>query len=218
MNILVVTGAGTEIGKTYVACRLIEALRAKGRAVDALKPVVSGFDDARPEGSDPALLLRALGREVTPAELSWVSPWRFKAPLAANMAARAEKRALSYEEIVTLCGSRSGDPLIIEGAGGLMAPLDDHHTFLDLIQSLNARCVLVTGSYLGAISHTLTALAALSMRGRAPACVLVNESVDGVDLDETLATLNVLASDIRFFGVRRDSGISEPALAAINEA
>lgn len=217
MSVLFVTGSGTEIGKTYVACRLIEALRAHGKAVDALKPIVSGYDDGRPEGSDPALLLRALGRELTPAELAWISPWRFKAPLAANLAARAEKRALVFDEIVALCGSRQGDPLVVEGAGGLMAPLDDRHTFLDLIQTMRAPSVLVTGSYLGAISHTLTALAAMAARDLKPACVIVSESEEGVDLESSLETMRTLAPGIVFSAVRRGGEPGEDALAAINQ-
>ncbi|MGE4220566.1 MAG: ATP-dependent dethiobiotin synthetase BioD, partial [Alphaproteobacteria bacterium] len=65
MSAVFVTGTGTDIGKTFVAAGLIRHLRAQGSAPDALKPVVSGFDPALPAGSDPAVLLEALGRPVS---------------------------------------------------------------------------------------------------------------------------------------------------------
>ena len=62
MSAYFVTATGTDIGKTFVTAGLIRYLRAAGRPVDALKPVVSGFDPSVVETSDPAVLLRALGR------------------------------------------------------------------------------------------------------------------------------------------------------------
>ncbi len=95
---LCIAGTGTDIGKTEIACALIRALRAEGLGVDALKPVVSGFDAMA--GSDPARLIEALGRAPSQAELARVAPWRFAAPLAANMAARAEGRAIDYGAVL----------------------------------------------------------------------------------------------------------------------
>lgn len=206
MSALVVTGSGTEIGKTFVACALIRALRAQGRAADALKPVVTGFDDRAPEGSDPALLLDALGEAVTAETLARVSPWRFAAPLAANLAAEAEGRTLAFQDIADLCRARIAQTsglLVIEGAGGVMAPTDAAATFLDLIAALAAPALLVTGSYLGSISHTLTALATLE-GASAVAGVVVNESTDSsVDFEATVKTLAGLRPDVAFIPVRR---------------
>ncbi|MBV9509585.1 MAG: AAA family ATPase, partial [Caulobacteraceae bacterium] len=74
MPALFVAGAGTDVGKTFVACGLIRALRARGAAVDALKPVVSGFDPADWAASDPGCLLRALDRAPTLEALETLSP------------------------------------------------------------------------------------------------------------------------------------------------
>ena len=82
MSAVFITGTGTGVGKTFVAAGLIGYFRRLGQPVAALKPLVSGFDPAAPSGSDPAILLDALGREVNLEELQRVSPWRFRAPLS----------------------------------------------------------------------------------------------------------------------------------------
>ncbi|MFZ3360640.1 MAG: AAA family ATPase, partial [Xanthobacteraceae bacterium] len=79
MSAIFITATGTDVGKTYVAASLIGHLRQIGRVVDAIKPVVSGFDPAQAAASDPGLLLDALGLPVTPAEIDRISPWRFSA-------------------------------------------------------------------------------------------------------------------------------------------
>ena len=93
MSAYFVSATGTDIGKTFVARGLIRALRARGRNVAALKPVVSGFEPSEAAGSDSGLLLAALGRPVTLDAISEISPWRFAAPLAPDMAAAREGRA-----------------------------------------------------------------------------------------------------------------------------
>src|SRR5262249_56521435 len=82
MTAVSVTATGTDIGKTFVTRGLIGHFIACDRQVDALKPVVSGFDEREAEGSDPGLLLAALGRDTTPKEIARVAPWRFAAPLS----------------------------------------------------------------------------------------------------------------------------------------
>ncbi|HEY3696679.1 dethiobiotin synthase [Phenylobacterium sp.] len=193
MPALFVTGTGTDVGKTYVCAALLRALAARGHAVDALKPVVSGFDPAALEDSDPAVLLRALGRPVTPQALAALSPWRFAAPLSPPLAARREGRALSATEVIGLCRERAGAAhdrlLLVEGAGGVMSPLDETATMLDLAAALQAPALLVAGSYLGTISHTLTAAAALRGAGVDLAAVAVSESLDAPPLGETVEAL-----------------------------
>jgi len=78
MTTIFVTSSGTGIGKTFVTLRLIAELKASGKRVQALKPVASGFDAARPGDGDTGALLRALELEPTAASLDAVSPWRFR--------------------------------------------------------------------------------------------------------------------------------------------
>ena len=82
MRQLFVTGAHTDVGKTYVACAMLRAARAKGLSVAALKPAVSGIDEADWAQSDPGRLLAAMGRPLTLAELDAIAPLRFTAPLS----------------------------------------------------------------------------------------------------------------------------------------
>ena len=77
MTAFFITATGTDIGKTFVASGLIRQWRAAGQQVDALKPVATGFDPASAAASDAGVLLAALGRPVTPAEIDRISPWRF---------------------------------------------------------------------------------------------------------------------------------------------
>lgn len=192
MTTLFITSSGTGIGKTFVTLKLIAELKAAGRRVRALKPVASGFDAAHAEDSDTGELLRALELEPTAANLDAASPWRFAAPLSPNMAAARERRTIPFAALVAHCrtADRSGNVTLIEGIGGVMVPLDDEHTVLDLIAALEVPALLVVGSYLGTLSHSLTAVAALRTRGVSIAGIVVSESEEQpVPASETAATL-----------------------------
>ena len=190
MSTLFVTATGTEIGKTLVAAALCRELRAEGRPVRALKPVLSGYDPAALAGSDPGVLLASLGEAVTEESVAEITPWRFAAPLSPDMAAAREGRRLDLAEIVAFCRAASGDPLLVEGIGGAMVPLDDAHTVLDWIAALEAPALVVAGSYLGTISHTLTTLAAMRGRGVTVAGLVISESPESpVPPAETAATI-----------------------------
>lgn len=199
MSGLFVAGAHTDVGKTHVACALIEAARASSRPVAALKPVVSGFDAAEWSASDPGRLLAALGVAPTPEALDAISPWRFAAPLAPPMAARREGRSIALAAIVDVCrrglAGADGRLTLVEGVGGLMSPLADDATGLELMTALGLPVILVGGSYLGAISHTLTALEVARGAGLDVRAVVISESgePDAPDLAET-------AEDVRRFG------------------
>jgi dethiobiotin synthetase len=187
MPALFVAGTGTDVGKTYVTAALLRALAGTGRA---LKPVVSGYDEAAPAGSDPALLLEAMGLAVTRDALDRISPWRFAAPLAPNQAAKLEGRSLDAEEIIAFCraGMAAGREALtlIESAGGIMSPLDDALTMLDLAQAVAAPVLLVAGSYLGTISHTLTAVEVIMGARLNLHAIVVNESEQGPSLQDAV--------------------------------
>ena len=191
MSTLFVTATGTEIGKTLVAAALCHQLRDAGRPVRALKPVLSGYDPATLPGSDPDVLLASLGEAATEEAVAKITPWRFSAPLSPDMAAAREGRRLDLGEIVAFCRAAGGDPLLIEGIGGAMVPLNERHTVLDWIAELGAPALVVAGSYLGTISHTLTTLTAIRARGAPIAGLVISESPESpVPLAETAETIN----------------------------
>jgi len=213
MTTLFVTGSGTGVGKTFVATRLVAELRAARRSVRALKPVVSGFCTADPDSSDSGALLRALELPRTRANLDAVSPWRFAAPVSPDMAAAGEGRTIPFPALLDFCGAPSAaDVTLIEGIGGVMVPLDAEHTVLDWIAALRAPVVLVVGSYLGTLSHTLTAATVLRERGCTLAAVVVSESPEQpVPLEDTAEVIARFVRDA-VIGVLPRNAPAAPAL------
>lgn len=193
---LFITASGTGIGKSFVTAALCHQLRDAGRPVRALKPVVSGLEEAPLEESDPGVLLRAMGREVTPGAVAAISPWQFKAPLSPDMAARMEGRELDMREIARWCKAQAGEgTTLVEGVGGCMVPLNHQHTVLDWMRELDWPVIVVGGSYLGSMSHTLTACHAVRVAGLAIKAVVLSETrpdapVSTVCLQETALSLS----------------------------
>ena len=184
-----ITSTGTGIGKSFITAALARQARAMGKTIAAYKPVISGFDPADVESSDTGLILESLGLPATPANIEHISPWRYAAPLAPSMAARMENRPVDFEALVghgkkAMQGTE--DVVLIEGVGGVMVPLDDRHTVLDWMEALGAPALLVTGTYLGSISHTLTAIETLRQKNVPLHAVILNESESAsVTLAET---------------------------------
>jgi dethiobiotin synthetase len=107
------------------------------------------------------------------------------------MAAEREQRSIPFPPLVDFCAERSNvDVTLIEGIGGIMVPLNSTQTVLDWIEALNVPVLLVVGSYLGTLSHTLTAIGMLRARGQNLVGVIVNESAEQpVNLAETASTI-----------------------------
>ena len=186
---LFITAAGTDIGKTFVAERLIRECIERGVSCSALKPVVTGFDGS--PDCDPARLLAALQIPETEETLNACSPWRFAAPLSPNHAAEREGRQISLTEVIDFCRQPADARLrLIEGIGGVMVPLNERNTVLEWIAALGAPVLLVVGSYLGAISHALTAYEALRSHGVSVHGIVVSQSPEEpVPLEETRTTI-----------------------------
>jgi dethiobiotin synthetase len=216
-----VTATGTDIGKTFVTAGLIRHWRTAGRPVDAIKPVVSGFDPAQAAASDPGVLLAALGRPLNEDTVEQISPWRFKAPLAPDMAAAREGKSIDFDALVDhsrrAC-ARARGPLLIEGVGGVMVPLDARRTVLDWIAALRLPVLLVAGSYLGSISHTLTCLDVLARRDLAVRAVVISETPSSpVPLAESVAAIARFAKATLVIGIPRlpAGAFAHPAFAEI---
>ncbi len=210
MRQLFVTGAHTDVGKTYVACAMLRAARARGLSVAALKPAVSGIDEADWAQSDPGRLLAAMGRPLTLAELDAIAPLRFTAPLSPPMAARLEEVDLRISTLTDFCraglAASAADLMLVEGAGGVMSPMAEDGTGLDLMVSLGLPSVVVGGSYLGAISHTLTAIETLRARGLPIAAVVISQSgePDAPDFAQTVDSVAAFAGEVKIIAAARD--------------
>lgn len=188
-----ITSTGTGIGKSFITAALARQARALSQSVMAYKPIISGFSDADVANSDTGLLLSSLGLSFTPENIARVSPWRYAAPLAPSMAARMENNPLDFREVVShslRVAQQSDDVVLIEGVGGIMVPLNERRTVLDWAEAAGIPALLVVGTYLGSISHTLTGLAVLRQRHVPIAAVIVNESANSsVGFDDTVAEL-----------------------------
>ena len=132
INGLFITGTDTEVGKTFVTSLIARASREKGANVGVYKPVASGCmlrgDDLFSE--DAEQLWIAAGR---PKTLGDVTPQRFAAPLAPNIAAKAEGKRIDAELLRSgLEAWRDSDVVLVEGVGGLMSPISDDDLVRDL--------------------------------------------------------------------------------------
>lgn len=219
MKTLFVAGAGTDVGKTFVTAALARALIAAGATVAVFKPVASGYDPAHPEESDAGRLLAALGREITPDAIHEVCPLRFAEPLSPPAAARREGVTLRLGDLIAGCRSRIAaadtDVLLIEGVGGLMSPLTDTATGLDLMLALKLPAILVGGTYLGGISHLLTAAEVLTARGLTMAAVVASESPPPApDFAETVEDMRRFLEPAPLFAADRSGRWRATDLAA----
>jgi len=192
-----ITATGTDIGKSFITAALIRSARRLGHSVAAFKPLVSGFDPNDWANSDPGVLLAAQGRPST--DLDRIAPFRFAAPLSPDMAASREGRSVDVAGLIQFSRQALQGPeeiVLIEGVGGVMVPLDATQTVLDWIKALEIPSLLVAGSYLGTISHTLTALRVMAAAGCPVRAVIISESVESpVHPEETAETIRRFAPD-----------------------
>ena len=210
---LFVTGTDTDVGKTYVTCRLAENLRAAGRTVGVYKPACSGAEPP-PEGTphgepvwgDVEALRTAAG--LTGADDDRICPQRFRAPLAPPVAAAREGRAVDAALLSAGAKAWFGrcDALLVEGAGGLLCPLalssgGTGVSVLDVAADLGFPLLIVARAGLGTVNHTLLTLAAARSRGVPVAGVLLNERARPDPEAATNAALIERFGGVRVFGV-----------------
>jgi dethiobiotin synthetase len=190
-KIYFIAAIGTDIGKTFLVENLCKNLRQEKKKVRVIKPVVSGFRDA--DESDSGKILAALELPINKKNLDEISPWRFENPVSPNFAAKMENKKIDFSEVKKFCqkkiseAKKSREFLFIESAGGVMTPITDEKNFLDLASELKIPLLLLTANYLGSISHTLCAVAALKAKKIIIEKIIVNEN----------------------FTAEKDSGISE---------
>jgi len=220
MTAFFVTGSGTDIGKTLVTAALLRHLNTTGKKARAVKPVLSGFEAGNIGESDSALLLAARGQDPSLQNIEAISPWKYKAALAPNMAAQREGAEVDIEAVVKFCSDeieKEDGILFIEGVGGVMAPLTDTFTVLDWIEALMIPPILVTGSYLGAISHALTSLRTIQARGMEVPVVVISESEGSeVPLGETLESVAHLAGNVRCIALPRAADAQAAAITELS--
>jgi dethiobiotin synthetase len=144
-NRIFITGIGTGVGKTLTAACVTEALGA-----DYWKPVQTGLE----EGTDTQTVRQLLSNTVS---VCHKEVYCLREPASPHLAARLEQVRIEQEPILRQAEilQPAGRWLVIEGAGGLMVPLNEDVFTLDLIASLQAKVIIVAQNYLGSINHSL---------------------------------------------------------------
>ena len=196
---LFITGTDTDVGKTYVTCRLAERLRAAGRTVGVYKPTCSGAETFHGDSVWADVEALRSAAELRTADDDLICPQRFGAPLAPPVAAAREGRTVDAALLTAGARAWAGrcDVLLVEGAGGLLCPLAEGVTVADVAADLGYPLLIVARAGLGTVNHTLLTLEVAASRGLAVAGVVLN----AVDRPEPEAATNAALIE-RFGGAR----------------
>jgi dethiobiotin synthetase len=181
------TGTDTGVGKTLIAGALAKALSDAGRRVGVMKPLESG---CRREGGqlipEDALFLKKMSGSTD--DLSLICPYAFARPLAPGIAAQKEGIAIDLDRIAEAFNRIASrcDLVLVEGAGGLMVPVDEQHLTADLIRLLGLPLIIIARAALGTINHTLLTVKQAHAEGLDARGIILNTT--GQEPDEAEET------------------------------
>lgn len=142
MRPIFITAIGTDCGKT-----LVSAIITKALAADYWKPIQAGYESE----TDSEFVRRMIHGTTS---IIFPEVYKLKLPASPHIAARQENIVISLDKITNHLPVTQS-PLIIEGAGGMMVPLNEDEFVIDLIEKFHARVILVSRNYLGSINHSL---------------------------------------------------------------
>src|SRR6185295_18054829 len=167
-----VTATDTGVGKTEVACALLSLMADANLHPAAFKPYESGCDDLAAPAD--ALALKAAAR--TDDDLALICPHRFRLPLAPGVAARRLRQDPPFSVTLELFRAFDRRALVVEGAGGLLVPIDRRRDVIDLVAALRLPVILVARAGLGTLNHTGLSLQALAARKLKVRAVVLSRS------------------------------------------
>ncbi len=186
-----ITGTDTDVGKTYVTCKLISDYVAQGYNVVGMKPVAAGGDFVDGKWlNDDVLKLEAASNVKAPREL--INPYSFKEAIAPHIAAERAGVEIKTEVIKQAFDAltKLADIVIVEGAGGFLVPLNDKENVADLAAVLNIPIILVVGMKLGCINHSLLTVEAIKARKLILHGWIANQIASNMAFcDENIATI-----------------------------
>ena len=181
MSGLFITGTDTGVGKTTIAAGIAMAMKKKGLNLGVMKPHQSGLD------SDADILMAAA--EVDD-DKSLVVPYSFKEPVAPTFAARLEGVSIDLDLIRAAYAKLAlrHEPMIVEGAGGIMVPLIENkkesYLFSDLAAELKLKTIIVARPGLGTVNHTLLTIDHARKKGLHVTCIIINGYPENPGLSE----------------------------------
>ena len=162
-----IIGTDTDCGKTYVTCELLKYFKKQSANVIGLKPLASGCGlENNSLISDDARKLQLINGSAS-NDMS-ITPWRFQAAIAPHIAAKAAGVHVSASDIVKFCSDPRWNQynyVLIEGAGGLLVPLNESETWVDVLLQSQIPVILVVGMRLGCLNHALLTASVLKSNG-----------------------------------------------------
>ncbi|HTD11901.1 MAG TPA: dethiobiotin synthase [Steroidobacteraceae bacterium] len=198
-----ITGTDTEVGKTVVACALTRGFKALGLRVAVMKPVAAGsVRTASGLRNADALALAAASN--VPSTYEQVNPYCFEPPVSPHIAAK--DAGINVDADIIRRGfialGQSADWVVVEGAGGWLAPISERQTMADLAWALGVPALMVVGVKLGCLNHAQLTRLAIEARGVSFAGWIANHAqAPMARVEENLAALERL--------------LGEPALAHV---
>ena len=193
MKQIFISGTDTNCGKTYVTCKILEWLLDQNRTITGIKPIASVcvLDKNGQSFNSDIELLQHWNAKCHKTQLK-ICMWQFQPAIAPHIAAAAAKQTLSAAEVAKFCQQPQfhTDYLVVEGAGGIMVPLNAHETWIDVLKIMQIPMILIVGLRVGCINHAL--LTELALRHYAITCLgWIANCLDDkmLALDNTIATL-----------------------------
>jgi dethiobiotin synthase len=171
-----ITGTDTDIGKTYISRILVDAL-SQFHPTTYMKPVQTGCtEDHKGNLHSPDYDFVMSGKATPCLDIANHLPYRFKKACSPHLAASLENSEISLDVVIAAYTRLSSYNMniIVEGAGGVMVPLNSKQTMLDLIKTLDLPVILVSSPHLGTINHTLMSIEMLKSRSIRLAGVIIN--------------------------------------------
>jgi len=187
-----VTGTDTGAGKTLISCALLHGFAARGKRVIGMKPVAAGCNA---DGQNEDVLQLCAASNVQPGILAassdQINPYSFMPAIAPHLAAQLAGANIDFAHIAEsyLALAVRADVVIVEGAGGLLVPLNEQQDSADLVRELGLPVILVAGMRMGCLNHALLTAEAIAARG----LTLSGWVANVIDADMILADENVAA-------------------------
>jgi len=189
-----IAGTDTGVGKTVCGAVLLEAFKQQGLSTIAMKPIASGCEQT-PQGlrNEDALLL--MEHMTATASYEEVNPYTFEPPMAPHLVAAREGLTINSGSLTEQAQQLStrADRIVIEGAGGWLAPLNETQSFADLAIGFGVPVILVVGIRLGCLNHALLTIENMQQRGVQVAGWIANigleETANCLDINENIASL-----------------------------
>lgn len=184
-NAYFITATDTNVGKTFITTLLLAKLLSLGKKAKAIKPVETGFESngGIPQTSDIASYISVDKNSC------FMPAYSFVYPASPDFAASLENKHIDMDEIYSYCKEhiKNSEITLIEGAGGILVPLNEKQNFSHLIKMLNISVILIVENKLGAINNTLLNLEFCKNNGIDVACIVMNKT----DTIDKIATSNV---------------------------